>query len=388
MFFMKVQLLAMVFVGCCLVRGRVGAADDVFDSNGVKIRYVTEGNGEAVVLIHGWMSDSGMWGPLDSNPATKEYQLIALDLRGHGKSDKPHDAAKYDADVAADVIRLLDHLKIEKAHLVGYSSGSFVAGKVAASCPNRIRSIVFGGQAPILGKVKDSDFSEVELFARLVDEDKDLGEYILAVSPKELKLTDEQAKAIAKFAYAGKDVKAFAAAGRGYKTLAVTEEELKNCKAPMLFIHGGNESDHVKNKVAAARKALGRGELKVIDGGNHMTTLTNPEFGSSIKAFLRHGTLEQTVAEPSQAPEPAASGVSRGKSSPPLLDEAFVVLKEFESFVFQINHANLDNALPDGRSFTQAIAHRGTIVAQQSLIQFGITHTRKDPDRYSMAEIK
>jgi hypothetical protein len=48
----------------------------------------------------------------------------------------------------------------------------------------------------------------------------------------------------------------------------------------------------VKNKVTNARKALGRGELKVIEGGNHMTTLANPEFGSSIMTFLRHGKLE------------------------------------------------------------------------------------------------
>jgi len=285
-------ILAALFVACCLMPRPVDAAEDVFDSNGIKIWYVTEGQGEAIVLIHGWMSDSSMWGRLDTNPMTKEYQLIALDLRGHGKSDKPHDAAKYDAGVADDIIRLLDHLKIEKAHLVGYSSGSYVAGKVAATYPNRVRSVVFGGQAPIIGAVKDSDFSEVELFAKLVDEGKDLGAYLQAVLPGEAKLTDEQAQALAQFAYAGKDVKAFAAAGRGYRKLAVTEEDLKRCTAPMLFIHGGNESDHVKSKVAAARKALGRGELKVIDGENHMTTLTNPEFGSAIETFLRHGKLE------------------------------------------------------------------------------------------------
>lgn len=290
--FMKCQSLVALFVVCSLVPKAVDAAEGVFDSNGVKIRYVTAGKGEAVVLIHGWMSDSGMWGQLDTNPAAKEFQLIALDLRGHGKSDKPHDAAKYDAEVAEDVIRLLDHLKIEKAHLVGYSSGSFVAGKVAATHPERVRSVVFGAQAPVIGEVKDSDFSEVELFAKLVDEGKDLGAYILGVFPKESKLTDEQAKAIAQVAYAGKDVKAFAAAGRGYRKLAVTAEDLKRCTAPMLFIHGGDESDHVKGKVTAARKALGRGELKVVDGGNHMTTLTMPEFGDSIKTFLRHGKLE------------------------------------------------------------------------------------------------
>ena len=70
------------------------------------------------------------------------------------------------------------------------------------------------------------------------------------------KPTAELAKAIAKFLYDGKDVKAFAAAGRSFKNLEVTEEQLSACKAPFLFIHGGNESDYVKDRVAAVRKLL------------------------------------------------------------------------------------------------------------------------------------
>lgn len=282
---MKCLTLPAAVVAGFLLAGPAEADDAVFDSNGVTIRYVTAGKGEAVVLLHGWMSDSGMWGRLDTNPAAKEFQLIAVDLRGHGKSDKPHDPAKYDAEVAGDVVRLLDHLKVDKAHLVGYSSGSFVAGKVAATRPDRVRSVVYGGQAPVVGEVKASDFSEVELFAGLVEEGKDLGAYLTAVSP--MKLTEGQAAAAAKLLYAGKDVKAFAAAGRGYKKLAVTAEELKKCPAPVLFIHGGDESDHVKKKVAAAREALGRGDLKVVDGGNHVTTLAKPEFGAAILEFIR-----------------------------------------------------------------------------------------------------
>ena len=101
-------------------RERGEQVDDVFDSNGVKIRYVTAGTGEAVVLIHGWMGDSSMWGS-DPSGNTKlkpsdGIQAIALDCRGHGKSEKPHDPEKYGPEMAADVVRLLDHLKIEKAH--------------------------------------------------------------------------------------------------------------------------------------------------------------------------------------------------------------------------------------------------------------------------------
>jgi pimeloyl-ACP methyl ester carboxylesterase len=293
---MKYRFLLTVLVVCCLVAGPVDATDEVFDSNGVKIRYVTEGKGEPVVFIHGWMGDSSMWGrdrsgntKLDTT-AANGFQLIALDCRGHGKSDKPHDPEKYGPEMAADVVRLLDHLKIEKAHLIGYSSGAFIAGKVAATHPERVLSVVYGGQAPLIAGTKSSDSSEVEVFAKAVDEGKDLGSYIIAVTPPgKPKPTEDQAKAIAKFLYDGKDVKAFAAAGRSFKNLEVTEEQLSRCKAPILFIHGGNESDYVKDRVATVRKLLGRGEVKIVEGADHITTLTKPEFASAVIEFLRSG---------------------------------------------------------------------------------------------------
>ncbi len=290
---MTYRFLVTALVAGWFVPLPVRAVDGTFDSNGVKIRYVMEGTGEPVVLIHGWMGDSSIWGQ-DWKGNTKlkptdGFQAIALDCRGHGKSDKPHDVSKYGPEMAADVVRLLDHLKIEKAHLIGYSSGAFIAGNVAATHPGRVLSIVYGGQAPVIAEaVKPTDFAECEIFAKAVDEGKDLGAYIIAVMPAgRPKLTEDQAKAAAKFLYGGKDVKAFAAAGRGFKDLAVSAEQLKKCAAPTLFIHGGNESDHVKGRVTTVRKLLGRGELKVVEGGDHMTTLTKPAFGSTIVEFLR-----------------------------------------------------------------------------------------------------
>ena len=104
------------------------------------------------------------------------------------------------------------------------------------------------------------------------------------------KPVEEFANAIANSLYGDKDVKAFAAAGRGFKNLDVTVEQLAKCKAPILFIHGGNESDHVKNRVATVRKLLGRGEVRIVEGGDHMTTLVKPEFGAAILEFLRSGS--------------------------------------------------------------------------------------------------
>ncbi|MEA2552860.1 MAG: hypothetical protein QOJ65_1036 [Fimbriimonadaceae bacterium] len=284
----------MLAVMCCATPTLAQTTDDVFDSNGVKIRYVRAGEGEAVVLIHGWMSDSSMWGR-DASGNTKldttgvdGFQLIAIDCGGHGKSDKPHDQSMYGAEMAADVVRLLDHLKIKKAHLIGYSMGAFIVGKVAASHPDRVLSAVYGGQAPLIVGRQSSGSNEVEVFAKAVDEGKGLGAYIVEVAPLGgSKLTLEQGNAIAKLLYDGKDVKAFAAAGLSLGKLGVTAQDLRKCKAPALFIYGGNESDYVKNSIAAARKVLPDSQVKVVEGANHMTALIKPEFGTTIIEFLR-----------------------------------------------------------------------------------------------------
>jgi len=276
-------------------------ADEWFDSNGTKIRYVTEGTGEAIVLIHGWMGDSSFWGR-DLRGETKlkslpGFQAIAIDCRGHGQSDKPHESSKYGPELAADVVRLLDHLKIDKAHLVGYSSGAFIVGKVAAMQPERVLSILYAGQAPLLLAEKPVEKpapgtkappSEVEIFAAAVDEGRDLGEYLIAVTPTDKpKLTPAQAKALAKILYGGKDLRAFVAAGRSFPELAVKVEDLQRCKAPTLFLHGSEESASVKAMVAEARERLGNGDIELVPGGDHITTPANPVFGQKVKDFLR-----------------------------------------------------------------------------------------------------
>jgi pimeloyl-ACP methyl ester carboxylesterase len=285
--------------------------DELFDSNGTKIRYVSEGTGEAIVLIHGWMSDSSFWGrdlrgetKLKSAPG---FRAIAIDCRGHGQSDKPHEVEKYGNEMAADVVRLLAHLKIEKAHLVGYSSGAFIVGKVAAMQPERVLSIVYAGQAPLLIAPKSvepesvepkpvaeptpavkAEPSEVEIFAAAVEAGRDLGEYLIAVTPADKpKLTPAQAKVLAKMFYGGKDLRAFVAAGRSFPQLAVAVEDLQRCQAPTLFLHGSEESAHLKEMVASCRERLGHGRIEVVPGGDHITTPGNPEFGRILMDFLK-----------------------------------------------------------------------------------------------------
>jgi pimeloyl-ACP methyl ester carboxylesterase len=71
--------------------------------------------------------------------------VIALDLRGHGASDKPRDPAEYGTPFVADLVRLLDHLGIERAHIVGYSMGAVITLKLLTVHPDRVASAVLGG---------------------------------------------------------------------------------------------------------------------------------------------------------------------------------------------------------------------------------------------------
>ena len=99
----------------CRPPSRPAPPDRFFDSNGVQIRYVEQGEGPPVVMLHGYT------GTLDRHfiangvfaTIAKDHRAIAMDLRGHGKSGKPHEPKAYGDELARDVVRLLDHLKIQ-----------------------------------------------------------------------------------------------------------------------------------------------------------------------------------------------------------------------------------------------------------------------------------
>jgi len=118
-----------------------------FDAKGVLIHYLVQGNGEAVVLIHGLYSSAAInWeAPGIVAALARDHEVIALDLPGHGRSDKPDDPNAYGRQMMEDVVLLLDHLKLRRAHIVGYSMGGMVALKLVAEHPDRVVSAVLGG---------------------------------------------------------------------------------------------------------------------------------------------------------------------------------------------------------------------------------------------------
>lgn len=286
---MLLKILGLLALDLCCSRLPAQTSDGYFDSKGTRIHYATAGQGEAIVLVHGWLSDATMWGNDGKGNAKLSplpgFQVIAIDCRGHGKSDKPHNPLKYGAEMAEDVVRLLDHLRIKRAHLVGYSMGTFIVAKVAARHPDRVISLVYGGQAPLIPRLHPAGSPEIDDFAAAVEKGQSLGTYIAKYMPTDgKKLTPEQANNLAKYAYAGKDVRAWALAGKSFANLQVRLADLKKCPAPTLFICG--ENDPSKPSVIEVQKALGKGEVVIIKGSNHMTTLINPAFGSALVSFL------------------------------------------------------------------------------------------------------
>ena len=117
------------------------AADQQFTADGVTLRYRDTGTGDPIVLIHGYSASlESMAGIAGALP--QQYRTIALDVRGFGRSTKFADPARFGQFLVDDVVRLMDHLKVARAHILGHSMGALIAANVAARYPDRVSSVV------------------------------------------------------------------------------------------------------------------------------------------------------------------------------------------------------------------------------------------------------
>jgi pimeloyl-ACP methyl ester carboxylesterase len=138
-------------LGICLLGGAATALADAKPAHeffttkdGVKIHYMLLGKGSPVVLIHGYTgSAEGNWFRNGIAEAlARNHKVIALDCRNHGRSDKPQPGGPGKAE---DVLELMDHLKIPKAHFHGYSMGGGIVGRLMSLAPERFVTAGFGG---------------------------------------------------------------------------------------------------------------------------------------------------------------------------------------------------------------------------------------------------
>jgi pimeloyl-ACP methyl ester carboxylesterase len=121
---------------------------DFVVSDGVRIHIMEAGQGTPVVLLHGYTScnDASWFSDGIARELARTHRVIGIDARGHGRSEKPHNPAKYPADrMATDVIELLAHLGVSKAHIHGYSMGGGLTAQLMARKPDLFITGSFGG---------------------------------------------------------------------------------------------------------------------------------------------------------------------------------------------------------------------------------------------------
>ena len=130
------------------------------DNNGIKIHYQVGGHGNPLMLVHGFGGSLSNW--IESGyteELSKDRRLILVDVRGFGDSDKPHDSSDYSfQNLVADLIAVLDKLKIGKTDYFGYSMGGRIGFRIPIYAPQRFNSLIIGGAAyPITGEEDASD---------------------------------------------------------------------------------------------------------------------------------------------------------------------------------------------------------------------------------------
>jgi pimeloyl-ACP methyl ester carboxylesterase len=243
-----------------------------FRHDGIDIAYLDEGEGDPIVLVHGFASNASVnwvfpgW---MTTLAKARRRTIALDNRGHGASAKLYDPADYRSDVMAEDVRaLLDHLGVARADVMGYSMGARIAAFLALAHPARVRSIILGG-----------------LGSRLVDGvglPQSIADALEA--PSLASVTDPQGRVFRTFAEQTRsDLKALAACIRGSRQ-TLSRADVAAIGMPALVAVG--TTDAVAGSAQELAAMLPAGEALDIPGRDHMQAVGDKVFKAGVLAFL------------------------------------------------------------------------------------------------------
>jgi pimeloyl-ACP methyl ester carboxylesterase len=245
-----------------------------FHNGAVEIAYLDEGEGDPIVLVHGfassknvnwvyptWVSDLKK----DGNPG----RIDPVDNRGHGDSDKLYDSADYEiAIMASDVIALLDHLGIERADIMGYSLGSRMTAILAREQPRRLRSAILGGIG--IGLIEGGGPGENVAIA--------------LEAPSLEDVTDPVGRTFRAFAdQTRSDRRALAACLRGSRRL-MTSEEAAGIGVPVLIAVG--TKDEIAGSAAALGNIIPGAEVLDIPNRDHMRAVGDKVYKTGVTDFL------------------------------------------------------------------------------------------------------
>jgi pimeloyl-ACP methyl ester carboxylesterase len=228
----------------------------------------------------------------------RTYRVIAFDSRGHGKSDKPHDPAQYGREMTLDIVRLLDHLNIKRAHVVGYSLGGYLVSQLLTLHPERLLSatLIAGAgrfdwndararQAEMEANERERECISRSMLFRLAP--------LNAPRPSEDSLKVLSAKC---FADTTQDRLALVALTRARAGQAITPAATAAVKVPTLGIVGSDDPE--KAGLDALVRIRPSVKLVVVDGATHAGPrgiLGRPELIAALREFLsNHGTAKSS----------------------------------------------------------------------------------------------
>ncbi len=250
-----------------------------FNSDGVAIAYfdqpAPEPDAEPVLLIHGFASNAAVnW--VDTGwvaaLAAAGYRVVAFDNRGHGESEKLYRLEDYGAPLMAeDARRLLDHLAIRRAHVIGYSMGARIAAFLALAHPERVASLVFGGLGinMVRGMAGTGPIAHA-LEAPSADDVK-------SQAARTFRVFAEQTRS---------DLKALAACIRSARA-PITAEAVASLAPPVLVAVG--DRDVVGGSAGELAALIPGARAFVIAGREHMKAVGDPTFKAAAQDFLaRH----------------------------------------------------------------------------------------------------
>src|SRR5919201_5185883 len=247
-----------------------------FQHDGVDIAFLDEGEGEPIVLVHGFASNAQVNWVYPGWVATLTRagrRVIALDNRGHGASSKLYDPAAYhSARMADDVRGLLDHLGLGRADVIGYSMGARITAFFAQAHPTRLRSAVLGG-----------------LGSRLVD-GVGLPESIADAleAPALSDVRDPTGRTFRAFSeQTNSDLRALAACIRGSRQ-TLTRAEVAAIRAPVLVAVGTEAT--VAGSARELAALLPAGRAFDIPGRDHMLAVGDRAFKAAVLDFLAEQT--------------------------------------------------------------------------------------------------
>ena len=306
---MQLSKLIYAFMGFLwLVVPAMGQSiqSDYFLSEGVKIHYVTAGSGTPLVLIHGFSDDISICyqDSLDAEGTTfisrlsENYRVIALDVKGHGKSDKPLEADRYGKVLEEDVIRLMDHLGVEKAHVMGYSMGAFITGNLLVDYPERLISATLIGGTPLT----QAQYSTEHRLIQVVDataEALENGEGMVPLLqwfwPSHQSTASGEVVQLSQQILEGQNTEALGICMGTLKQLChVEEEKLKQSDLPVTLINGTD--DPLWHEIAPFQQ-LKRTTSIVLEGVNHLDILMHPECLEAVEKSLALVDLQIRHAE-------------------------------------------------------------------------------------------